>query len=216
MSSHLKDKKMKILVKVCGIKNIEDALTLEARGAEFLGFNFVQKSPRYIRPELAQEIIQELSPNTKAVAVLQNQTESEINAILELCPVDFLQFHGSESVELIQKFDLPKIKVFSITEDFDMESIKDYENVVDYFLFDSKVGQTEGGTGVTFDWTRILGKVNKPFFLAGGIGPENLRKALREVRPQGIDLNSKIEIKPGLKDHKLFVECMDIVEEFEN
>jgi phosphoribosylanthranilate isomerase len=198
-----------VQIKVCGITNLEDALYLEAQEVEFLGFNFVKKSPRYVSPQKANEIIQELSPSTLAVGVFQNQSKEEIEQILSICDLDLLQFHGSESPELLAQFEHQKIKVFSVTDDFDPQVLTAYNDVADYFLFDSKVGNIEGGTGQIFDWSRIENISKKPFFLAGGIGPKNILEAWNQVKPWAFDLNSKIEVKPGLKDPLLFVECME-------
>ena len=197
-------------IKVCGVTDLGEALLMESMGVNYLGFNFVKKSPRYISPESAAEIIQELSPNVCIVGVFQNQSFAEIYDVLKICPVDLLQFHGEETPEFISQFTLPKIKVFSIENTFDSKLIIHFETVVDFFLFDSKVGADLGGTGRSFDWSQIA-KISTqvPFFLAGGIGVDNIENAAQSTQAFALDLNSKIELAPGKKDLNLLQVCME-------
>lgn len=204
---------MEVQTKVCGITQLDDALMCEALGVDYLGFNFVEASPRFIEPMMADEIIAEISPETTCVGVFQNHSKEDILEAIELSGIDALQFHGSESAEFIAQFDLPKIKVFSVTEDFDPSVLKEFQEVADFFLFDSKVGDQEGGTGQVFNWSQVKDIVgDKPWFLAGGIGPDNLAQAIQELGPQVLDLNSKVEKSPGTKDIALIRECMEIIE----
>jgi phosphoribosylanthranilate isomerase len=197
-------------VKVCGVTDLGEALLMESMGVDYLGFNFVKKSPRYISPESAAEIIQELGIEIRAVGVFQNQEFGEITDILQTCPIDLLQFHGNESPEFINKFTLPKIKVFSIESEFNTDLILPFEDQVDFFLFDSKVGNDLGGTGKTFDWLQITNISTKvPFFLAGGIGIDNIEDAARKTLAFAVDLNSKVEFSPGKKDLDLLQNCMN-------
>ena len=197
-------------VKVCGVTDLGEALLMESMGVDYLGFNFVKKSPRYISPESAAEIIQELGTEIRAVGVFQNQEFGEVTDILKICPIDLLQFHGNESPEFINKFTLPKIKVFSIEREFNTDLILPFEDQVDFFLFDSKVGNDLGGTGQTFDWLQITNIVTKvPFFLAGGIGIDNIQDAVKKTLAFAVDLNSKVEFSPGKKDLDLLQNCMN-------
>jgi phosphoribosylanthranilate isomerase len=197
-------------VKVCGVTDLGEALLMESMGVDYLGFNFVKKSPRYISPESAAEIIQELGTEIRVVGVFQNQEYSEISDILKTCPIDLLQFHGNESPEFINKFTLPKIKVFSIEKEFNTDLIFPFEDKVDFFLFDSKVGKDLGGTGKTFDWLQITNIATKvPFFLAGGIGIDNIQDAVIKTLAFAVDLNSKVEFSPGKKDLDLLQSCIN-------
>lgn len=204
---------MEVQSKVCGITQLDDALMCEALGVDFLGFNFVEASPRYIEPLMADEIIAEISPETTCVGVFQNHSAEEVKEFVDQSGVDALQFHGSETAEFIAQFDLPAIKVFSVTEDFDPKVLESFESVVDYFLFDSKVGSQEGGTGQVFDWSKLSSiQTNKPWFLAGGIGPNNLNEAIKSTQALWVDLNSQVEKSPGTKDISLVRECLEILE----
>ena len=207
------EKIVEVQTKVCGITQLDDALMCEALGVDFLGFNFVEASPRFIDPVMADEMIAEISPDTICVGIFQNHDADYIKECIELSGIDALQFHGSETVDFIAQFDLPKIKVFSVTEDFDLTQLIEFEEVVDYFLFDSQVGSQEGGTGLAFDWSQIKSiQTSKPWFLAGGLGPDNMKDALAVVQPFGFDLNSKVEKSPGTKDLSLVRECLEILE----
>lgn len=176
---------------------------------DYMGFIFWEKSARYFNGT-----IPELIKTIKKTGVFVNQSQEEIQDKVTKYNLQAVQLHGNESVEFCSELKkrLPKkieiIKVFSADENFDFEIIKPFESVCDYFLFDTK-GKLPGGNGTTFDWT-ILKKYNsdKPFFLSGGIGINEL-KAIREISKSnlpiyGVDVNSKFEIEPGLKNKNLF------------
>jgi phosphoribosylanthranilate isomerase len=195
-------------LKICGMKYPENILEVGALLPDYMGFIFWEKSARY-----CNENVPELIKTIKKVGVFVNQSQEEILEKVEKYNLQAVQLHGEESVEFCSalKEKLPKkieiIKVFSADENFDFETIKPFEHVCDYFLFDTK-GKLPGGNGTTFDWT-ILKKYNskKPFFLSGGIGMNEL-KAIEEISKTklpiyAVDVNSKFEIEPGLKNKNL-------------
>jgi len=196
-------------LKICGMKYPENILEVGALLPDYMGFIFWEKSARYFNGE-----IPELIATVKKVGVFVNQSQEEILAKVSKYNLQAVQLHGNESVEFLSelKKELPKkvqiIKAFSADNDFDFETIKPFEAVSDFFLFDTK-GKLPGGNGTTFDWT-ILKKYNskKPFFLSGGIGINEL-KAIEEISKTNlpiyaVDINSKFEIEPGLKNRNLF------------
>jgi len=196
-------------LKICGMKYPDNILEVGALLPDYMGFIFWEKSARYFNGE-----IPELIATVKKVGVFVNQSQEEILAKVSKYNLQAVQLHGNESVEFLSelKKELPKkvqiIKAFSADNDFDFETIKPFEAVSDFFLFDTK-GKLPGGNGTTFDWT-ILKKYNskKPFFLSGGIGINEL-KAIEEISKTNlpiyaIDVNSKFEIEPGLKNKNLF------------
>lgn len=200
-------KKMKL--KICGMKYPENILEVGALLPDYMGFIFWEKSARYFNGT-----IPELIKTIKKVGVFVNQSQEEILEKVAQYNLQAVQLHGNESIEFLSelKKQLPQkieiIKVFSADENFDFEVIKPFEPVCDYFLFDTK-GKLPGGNGTTFDWT-ILKKYNsaKPFFLSGGIGINEL-KAIEEISKSSlpiyaVDVNSKFEIEPGLKNKNLF------------
>lgn len=195
-------------LKICGMKYPENILEVGSLLPDYMGFIFWEKSARYCNGN-----VPELIKTIKKVGVFVDQSQEEILEKVAKYNLQAVQLHGHESVEFLSKLknQLPKkieiIKVFSADENFDFETIKPFENVCDYFLFDTK-GKLPGGNGTTFDWN-ILKKYNskKPFFLSGGIGMNEL-KAIEEISKTklpiyAVDVNSKFEIEPGLKNKNL-------------
>jgi phosphoribosylanthranilate isomerase len=174
------------LIKICGITNAEDAAFCDAQGADFLGFIFVNASPRRVRAEEVAEI------KTRAirVGVFRDTAVEEIARVAKIARLDFVQLHGSESDDVIGKITLPVIKAFQVSETFSVQT------KAEWVMFDSG-----GGTGRVFDWKLIDGYREKPFFLAGGITPDNVSEAIRIVNPDAIDVASGVEKAPGVKDH---------------
>jgi phosphoribosylanthranilate isomerase len=208
---------VKTKIKVCGVTRLDQAILMESMGVNYLGFNFVKTSPRFVKPAQVAEIIQELGTDIVNVGVFMDQTSQEVKRYIKEAGLDALQFHGSESPEYLAQFDLPKFKVFPVDSDFDPEVTRPYDDVCDFFLFDTKIGNQVGGTGETFDWL-ILEKMTfgKPWFLAGGISHLNSASAVAELQPYGLDLNSKIEVKPGFKDLELLQDAYTAIEHTED
>ena len=191
-------------LKICGMKypdNIKSVATLQP---DYLGFIFYEKSKRNF-----DGIIPEIPNQIKKTGVFVNATKEFILEKVKRYNLKVVQLHGNESVSFCKEMrqnNIEVIKVFSVGEVFDFDQLKVYENVCDYFLFDTK-GKEKGGNGITFNW-KLLDNYssNKPYFLSGGIGLEevkNLKIFLdSEVSKNcvSIDVNSKFEIKPGLKD----------------
>jgi len=198
-----------VRVKVCGITNMEDALKISKVGVDAIGFILSTKSQRMVNLSKVSEIVKNLPPFLSRVAVVVDPTIEQLNEIENSKFFDYIQFHGSESIDLIKRSKLKTIKAIKIENEESLKAISTYEEDVDYFLFDTKVGEKVGGTGKTFDWG-FLKQINlqKPFILAGGIGPNNVIEAIKEVKPDAIDLNSKVEEKPGKKDIKLIKEVL--------
>lgn len=189
-------------IKVCGIKDKENLRELRKCEPDFLGFIFYNKSARYMGESFIPSDLENLS--AKKIGVFVDSTAEEIEKIKNNFKLDGIQFHGNESPALCEKFlnqNLILIKAFSVDEHFDFTQTKDF-SFCDYFLFDTK-GENKGGNGKTFNWD-ILKKYDQkvPFFLSGGIGPENISETfqLTDLKLAGIDLNSRLEISPGLKD----------------
>lgn len=185
-------------------ENIED---LNKLPIDYMGMIFYQKSPRYIDYQLWQNVGDIDSSNIKRVGVFVNSGIDFIVEMIDKYKLDLIQLHGNESPNFcseLNKF-TPIIKAFSISESSDFEQTKAYEGLQGYFLFDTKTPQY-GGSGKKFDWA-ILDAYNgdTPFFLSGGISAEDIQqiKAIKHPRLYGVDLNSKFEIEPGLKDIQL-------------
>ena len=190
-------------VKICGITNLEDALISAKFGADALGFNFYEKSPRYIAPENAAEIIKELPENILKVGVFVNETLEKIAEIAKIAGLDALQLHGEETPEfarqLKQKTNLEIIKAFRVSPGFAPEDVLKYET--DAILLDAYSPKEHGGTGETFDW-EIAKKVQEIFpkmYLAGGLIHENINRAIYETKPFAVDVCSGVEDQKGKK-----------------
>lgn len=197
-------------VKICGITNLEDALVSAKFGADALGFNFYEKSPRCISPEKAGKIIARLPPQVLKVGVFVNASLEKIAAIAEIAKLDALQLHGEETPEFARdlkaKTNLEIIKAFRVSPEFQPENVLNYE--VDAILLDAYSPKEHGGTGETFDW-EIAKKVQEVFpkmYLAGGLSAANIAEAIRQVNPYAVDACSLLEIKKGFKNSRAIVE----------
>ncbi len=197
-----------VRVKICGITNVEDALDAVEAGADAIGFVFYKKSPRYIEPSIAGEIIKSLPPFTVTVGVFVNEDPSEIKRIRDLTGINIIQLHGEEPPESIVN-PHKTIKSIRVRELTDLEPIRLYSGV-SAFLLDTYTPDKYGGTGEVFNWdVAIHAKEFGRIILAGGLNPENIERAIRYVRPYGVDVSSGVEKKKGKKDRelmRLFVE----------
>ncbi len=190
-------------IKICGITNLKDAKAAVKLGADYLGFIFYRKSPRYIRPEKAQDIISKLPKKVKTVGVFVNEKVDAVKRIARITGIRLLQFHGDETQGYCKEFKLPVIKALRIKGEKDLRKINDYD--VDFFLLDNYLPNKFGGTGKRFDWGVLskIKRINKKFFLSGGINPENVVLAIRNVSPFAADASSGLEKSLGKKDHKI-------------
>lgn len=189
-------------VKVCGMKyekNIQEVAQLKP---DYMGFIFYEKSPRYFDGYLPI-----LPATTQKIGVFVDAYLDDILDKVRRYNLQYVQLHGNETPDfcrLFQQTEVKVIKVFSVGDTFDFEVLMPYENVCDYFLFDTK-GSNHGGNGIPFNW-QILEKYPsaKPFFLSGGIGIEDIKIIQAIPLPiHAIDVNSKFEIEPGLKNTPL-------------
>ena len=202
-------------LKICGMKYPENIVEVAALQPDYLGFIFWEKSSRYFDGQ-----IPELPKSIKKTGVFVDESIAIIIEKIIKNNLQAVQLHGKESADfclnLKSEFDrlnlnkIEIIKVFSVADDFDFERLKPFESLCDYFLFDTK-GKLPGGNGTTFDWNVLKNYSSTiPFFLSGGIGPEeseNVEEIISTNLPvYAIDVNSKFEIEPGLKNTKLLRE----------
>lgn len=188
-------------VKICGLTREEDALLCAEKGADFLGFIFVPSTPRYIEPERAAAIVakvRERENPPKFVGVFRDASADYIREIATLARLDFVQLHGSETNEDIEAIGIPAIKTCRVGDALPDTTA---HPAASYLLFDTYEDRRSGGTGRRFDWSLLaMYARHQPFFLAGGIGPDNVSAAISLVRPDVIDLASGVESEPGVKD----------------
>jgi phosphoribosylanthranilate isomerase len=206
-----------IRVKICGITNLEDALLATESGADALGFIFAE-SPRRISPQEARTIIHHLPPLIKTVGVFVNEEPARIKEIKATCGLDLIQLHGEESPEICQDLMPYSIKAFRIQNDKDLQKIEKYKGAVRAILLDTFQKGKAGGTGQTFDWSLAVKakETDIPLILAGGLGPENIQKAITIVHPYAVDVNSGIEERPGKKDPVLIKRLMEKIKKIES
>ncbi len=193
-------------IKMCGTTRWEDALAAVHYGVDALGFIFYAKSPRYISFTKAAEIIKKLPPLIDRVGVFVNAPLEDV-AAAAAAGLSYLQLHGNESAEYcsILRQQLPCcgiIKAFRVSDKSRPVDFTPYNKCADAFLLDTFMQGASGGTGVAFDWSIIKKlQLQRPIFLAGGLSPENVLRAISEVKPFAVDINSGVESHPGVKDH---------------
>lgn len=193
---------MSTRVKICGITNLADAQAAVAAGADALGFNFYERSPRHLTVPAAAEISRQLPPFVMRAGVFVNAPEDLVLRAIGECSLSLLQFHGDEPPEFCTQFGLMSMKAFRIRDAASLQELSKYQT--DAYLLDAYSPETPGGTGETFNWDLAIEaqKFGKPIFLAGGLTPENVAVAVRKVRPFGVDVASGVESSPGKKDHQ--------------
>ncbi len=190
-----------VKVKICGITNYKDAAAAIDMGADLLGLNFYPKSPRYITPPKAVEIINKLPAFIDLAGVFVNESFEKIHETKNFCQLDWIQLHGDESPEFCKQFLSHSVKIMKAIRVKDQKDIERAESFfTDAILLDAFDPEKYGGTGLTFDWN-IVGHIGKRIFLSGGINPDNAAAAV-ELGVYGIDVCSGVEAEPGKKDHK--------------
>jgi phosphoribosylanthranilate isomerase len=191
---------MRIRVKICGITRVEDALAAAAFGADAIGLVFVEASPRCVSAERARAIAAALPPFISVVGLFVDAPATRIHEVLGQVPLDLLQFHGRETPEECRQFGRPYIKAVRMAPDVDLAAEARRYAQAAGLLLDAYDPQLAGGTGATFDWTRVPPDLGKPVILAGGLTPENVARAIQAVRPYAVDVSSGVEQSKGVKD----------------
>jgi phosphoribosylanthranilate isomerase len=194
---------MPVKIKICGITRAADAVAAVEAGANAVGFMFFEGSRRNVSIDTAKEIIRDLPPFVSKVGVFVNGTREDVVKTIEKTGIDTLQFHGEEPPEACRGFGLKTIKAFRVQGKDMLALMPRYD--VDAWLLDSFVAGARGGTGVSFNWdlavhARSLGT---PILLAGGLNPENVKRAIEHVQPYAVDVSSGVESAPGKKDSAL-------------
>jgi len=191
-------------IKICGITRLEDAQQAVAAGVDALGFIFAEKSPRKIDPDQARQIISTLPPFVDAVGVFVNAELARVNELSAYCGLTVVQLHGQESSEYCAAVRGRVVKAFAVRPDTTGDQFAPYADVACGFLLDTYHEKLAGGSGQTFDWTLVWQlALARPVILAGGLTPANVGAAVRQVRPFAVDVNSGVEVSPGIKNHSL-------------
>jgi phosphoribosylanthranilate isomerase len=190
---------MSIRVKICGITRGEDALAAAAAGADAVGLVFAD-SPRQVDTDRAHRIVALLPPFIKVVGLFVNAPAARVREVLGQVPLDLLQFHGAESPEDCRQYGRPYIKAIRMAPGVDVAAEAGRYPEACGILLDAYDPQAAGGTGASFDWTRVPRDLGRPLILAGGLTPENVAQAVRQVRPYAVDVSSGVESSKGIKD----------------
>lgn len=210
-------------IKICGMREEANLREIARLAPDYLGFIYYRKSPRYVGADFNPEWGPEMDSIRKVAVFVDEPLESALD-IMARAGYDAAQLHGNESPAYcrdIKAAGIQVIKAFGVDRDFDFSRLEAYEPVVDYFLFDAKT-RDYGGSGKTFGWDLLQGyRGSRPFFLSGGLEPGNLKQALQATSGlplYGLDLNSRIEQAPGLKDAEKASEAISMIKqgEYEN
>ena len=195
---------MSVRVKICGITSPEQALMAQQAGADALGLVVYSKSSRCVDIQRAAEIRAVIGPETLAVVLLVNADEATVRQVIAQVQPDLIQFHGDESPEFCQQFDVPFIRAIRMREGLDIDAEVAAYRADAGFLFDAWNDDQYGGTGHQFDWSRLPGSRDYPLILAGGLTPDNVASAVSLVNPDMVDVSGGVESSPGVKDqHKV-------------
>ena len=216
-----------IKIKICGLKDYALVDYCVTKKIDYVGFIFYKRSPRNISVEQALLIINKINDkykniDTKFVAVLVNPDEDLVDKLH--LNFDYIQFHGNESVSELEyykkKYDIKIIKAFSISCKDDLSSYGQYQNFVDYLLFDAQISgdnKLPGGNGVAFDWNLLKNRnIGSDWFLSGGLNQENVIDAINISGAKFIDVSSGVESLPGVKDKNLISNFIYIIRKFNN
>jgi phosphoribosylanthranilate isomerase len=190
---------MRIRVKICGITRVEDARSAVACGADAIGLVFYPHSPRRVSLEQARRISQAVAPFVTVVGLFVDESPAVIRQVLEKIPLDLLQFHGQECNDDCKPYGLPFIKSVAMHPETNLrQAINEYPDARG-ILLDAWQPLTHGGGGESFDWRQIPPDLPVPIILAGGLTPDNVGTAIRQVRPYAVDVSSGVEIDKGVK-----------------
>lgn len=191
---------MRTRVKICGFTRVEDAVFAARLGVDAIGLVFYPPSPRHVEINLAIEIVNALPAFVSVVALFVDEQETVIRKILQLVPVDCLQFHGDEPPEACRIYGKRYIKAVRMQEDTDVPALVKRYDDADGLLLDAYHPSAKGGTGSQFDWALIPRQCQLPVILAGGLDAMNAKLAVEQLRPYALDVSSGVEAGKGIKD----------------
>ena len=191
---------MTVRVKICGITSSEQAQMAQQYGADALGLVIYEKSPRYVNLEQAAKIRASITSDCLAIVLLVNPSESIVKQVIEQVKPDFIQFHGDETPEFCHQFDFPFIRAVRMREGLDINTEVAAYSAEGGFLFDAWSDDLYGGTGHSFDWSRLPTTTDYQLILAGGLTAENVNQAVAMTKPYMVDVSGGVESSPGIKD----------------
>jgi phosphoribosylanthranilate isomerase len=198
-------------IKICGITRLEDALQVASLGGDAIGLVFHADSPRAVDIETAVAIREAMPPFVTVTAVLMNEDPQWIDQVVQAVRPDCLQFHGEERADFCRRWARPFIKAIPMASVTDVNAYARQYSAAQGFLMDSNVAGRQGGSGDTFDWSKIPSDFDFPLVLAGGLNPSNVSAAIARVNPWAVDVISGVEKSRGVKDANLINQFFDAV-----
>ncbi|MBE0623427.1 MAG: phosphoribosylanthranilate isomerase [Burkholderiales bacterium] len=191
---------MRTRIKICGITRVEDARAAVALGADAIGLVFYAPSPRNVGLDQARAIVATIPPFVTIVGLFVDPEAAQVESVLRACSIGLLQFHGDETPAFCGSFGLPYIKAARVKADADLVQCLSPYHAARGWLLDAYHDQLHGGTGKSFDWKLIPRDLARPVILSGGLTPDNVGAAVRQVRPWAVDVSSGVEAEKGIKD----------------
>ena len=191
---------MTVRVKICGITSSEQAQMAQQQGADALGLVIYEKSPRYVNLEQAVKIRASITSDCLAIVLLVNPSELLVKQVIEQVKPDLIQFHGDETPEFCHQFNFPFIRAVRMREGLDINTEVAAYSAEGGFLFDAWSDDLYGGTGHSFDWSRLPTTTDYQLILAGGLTAENVNQAVAMTKPYMVDVSGGVESSPGIKD----------------
>lgn len=202
-------------VKICGITRREDAWAAIDAGADALGFVFYAPSPRAVDVAQAQAIMKSLPPYVSKVGLFVNAAMTEVQQVITATTLDCLQFHGDETADDCEQFNLPYYKAIRVKPGVNLIQCELDFASASALLLDTFSEKAVGGTGQTFDWSLIPPEMQKPLILAGGLNPDNVTQAMQQVRPYAVDVSGGVEAQKGIKSPEKIAALMRQVMQFD-
>ena len=191
---------MRTRIKICGITSIDDARTAAELGADAIGLVFYTPSPRNVGLEQARAIVAAIPPFVTVVGLFVDPAPDQVESVLRGCSINVLQFHGNEAPDFCGSFGLPYIKAARVRADSDLLQYLSPYHAAQGWLLDAYHDRLYGGSGESFDWKLIPHHLARPVILSGGLTPDNVGAAVRQVRPWAVDVSSGVEAAKGFKD----------------
>lgn len=205
-------------VKICGLSDPQNLQTAIDAGTRFVGFVFYEPSPRNVSFDTAWNLARAVPTSIRSVGLFVDPDDELLERVLTGIQLDMVQLHGNETpgrvAEIKDKYKMEVMKAIRVREESDLEGIEGFEAAADWLLFDSKPEKATlpGGTGHSFDWSLLEGRTfAKPWMLGGGLSPENVGDAIKQLSPNAVDVSSGVESAPGQKDPakiKAFIEAV--------
>lgn len=210
------DRMSRTRIKLCGLTSPDQVMLAAELGADAIGLVFYGPSPRYIETEVASRLAAGCPPFLSLTGLFVNPSVAEVEAVLDQVPLDCLQFHGDETDDFCRQFRRPWIKAVRVRPEMDIEQVLTQWPGARGLLLDAWHPEHPGGTGLTFDWRLIPDAWRHRIILAGGLTPDNVGTAIRQVSPWGVDVSGGIEHSKGKKDSALMAAFVAAVRQEDN